>query len=137
MGRTIIQFELSNYADIIAVDEGRLTPDKIRKVMMSGVIDTGAAMLVLPKSVVDYLGLTLDSQATVRYADHRREVRDIVRNANVRIAGRGQMFHAIVEPNRTDALIGAIVLEGLDLIVDCKKQCVEPREPERILAEVE
>jgi hypothetical protein len=42
-----------------------------------------------------------------------------------------------VEPNRTDVLIGAIVLEDLDLLVDCRTQTLRPRDPGGIIAEIE
>lgn len=47
------------------------------------------------------------------------------------------MFNAIVEPQRDSALIGAIVLEDLDLIVDCTTQQLVPRDPERIVSAIE
>lgn len=34
-----------------------------------------------------------------------------------------------IMPKREDALIGAIVFEALDLLVDCKRQRVVPRDP--------
>jgi hypothetical protein len=42
-----------------------------------------------------------------------------------------------VEPKRKDALIGAIVLEELDLIVDGTRNEVRPRDPDRIISEIE
>lgn len=82
MGRTIVQVVLSNYRDLEMVEEGTLTPDKVRRVVIDGVVDTGAARLVLPLSVVQHLGLPVIGQSVVRYADHRREMRDIVKNAH-------------------------------------------------------
>ena len=38
---------------------------------------------------------------------------------------------------RQDALIGAMVLEQLDLLVDCTTQTLRPREPDSILTEIE
>jgi hypothetical protein len=34
-------------------------------------------------------------------------------------------------------LIGAIVLEALDLLVDCRTQTLRPRDPKEIIAEIE
>jgi predicted aspartyl protease len=137
MGRTIVTIELSNYADILDAERGRMTPDKIRRVALPAVVDTGAARLVLPASVAGHLGLPVTGQCTVRYADHRRELRDTVKDAHVQLAGRGSVFTAILEPNRTDALLGAIVMEELDLLVDCTGQKVIPRDSDRIFAEIE
>jgi hypothetical protein len=47
------------------------------------------------------------------------------------------VFSAILEPDRKDALIGAIVMEELDLIVDCTKNEVRPRDPDQIISEIE
>ena len=53
------------------------------------------------------------------------------------ILGRKNTFTAIVEPGRADALIGAIVLEALDMVVDCRTQSLHPRDPKHIIAEIE
>jgi hypothetical protein len=42
-----------------------------------------------------------------------------------------------VEPGRTDALIGAIVLEQLDFLPDCTHGELVPRDPNTIIAEIE
>ena len=47
------------------------------------------------------------------------------------------VFTADVEPGRTDALIGAIVLEELDFVPDCTRQALLPRDPHGLFAEIE
>ena len=81
-------------------------------------IDTGAIMLVLPKSVVDELKLPVQRTTTVKYANEETAERDIVWGVELEICGRKGVFEAVVEPKKTYALIGAIVLETLDLIVE-------------------
>ncbi len=44
---------------------------------------------------------------------------------------------AVVEPARTNVLLGAIVLEAFDLLVDCPQQKLHPRDPDHIIAEIE
>ena len=46
------------------------------------------------------------------------------------MAGRESVFNAIVEPDRESVLIGAIVLEDLDFLVDCVGQRLVPRRSE-------
>ena len=137
MGRTSMDFEIRNYADVHDYEAGRLPFDRIRRTTISGIVDTGAARLVLPSSAVAILGLPVVGQSSVRYADHRRSNRDVVRDAQVLLLGRSGVFQAIVEPSRTDALIGAIVLEDLDLLVDCVRQRLIPRDPNTIITEIE
>lgn len=44
------------------------------------------------------------------------------------------IFEAIIEPGRDSALIGAIVLESRDLVIDCPHQTLCPRDPKRIIS---
>ena len=61
----------------------------------------------------------------------------LVSNVWLQLLGRHSVFSAVIEPDREDALIGAIVLEELDLLVDCGTQSLYPREPDAILTEIE
>ena len=60
----------------------------------------------------------------------------MVEQAWVEIMGRHGTFRAIVAPNRREPLIGAIVLEDLDLLVDCSKQRVHPRDPQHMTGNI-
>ena len=102
-----------------------------------GVVDSGASDLVLPQAVVRQLGLRSTDQVEVRYADGRTATRDLVDGVDVLILGRHALFSAVVEPKRRTALVGAIVLEALDLLVDCRTQTLQPRDPTGIVAEIE
>lgn len=94
-------------------------------------------MLVLPQATVKKLGLSLGGSVKVRYADGRRAARREAKPVLVRLAGREDIFSAIVEPKRQTALVGAIVLEALDLLVDCQSQRVVPRDPSGAVYEIE
>jgi predicted aspartyl protease len=137
VGRFSIEFELTNYEDVVQTRTGHLAPEKVRRRRVAGVVDTGAARLVLPQSVAEEIGLRGTGPIPVRYADGRREHRPLVVDAQVEIQARSGVFSAVLEPGRTDARIGAIVLEELDLIVDCTGQKLLPRDPEGPLAEIE
>jgi hypothetical protein len=51
--------------------------------------------------------------------------------------GRHGTFTALVEPQRETALLGAIVLEDLDLLVDCPSDRVVPGDPNIQVHEIE
>ena len=61
----------------------------------------------------------------------------MAKDAFIRLEGRTGVFKAILEPARTDALLGAIVMEDLDLLVDCSNQRVYRRDPDTVITEVE
>ena len=73
----------------------------------------------------------------VTYANGRSALCAEVSNVHVRILGRASVFDAVVEPKRNTALIGAVILETLDFLVDCSKQRLLPRDPDHIMAEIE
>jgi predicted aspartyl protease len=114
-----------------------LPEDQVRKQTVSGVVDSGAAKMVLPQTLVKQLGLPLGNKIKVRYADGRRSQRRQAEAVYVELMGRHGTFTAIVEPNRENALIGAIVLEDFDFLVDCQHQRLIPRNPDGPLFEIE
>jgi predicted aspartyl protease len=137
VGRFSIDVEVANYGDIELATSGHLPEAQVRRETIRGVVDSGAAMLVLPQAVAKRLGLRLGRTAKVRYADGRRAQRREATGVYLKLLGRETTLPALIEPNRHDALIGAIVLEALDLLVDCKTQQVVPRDPSGPIYEIE
>jgi len=137
VGRISVEIEVANYGDLTLMQRGLLPPDQVRREMVQGVVDSGATKLVLPQSVVKRLELPQGDPILVSYADGRRTQREGADGVYVQLLGRHGTFSAIVEPRRKTALIGAIVLEDLDLLVDCKSQQVVPRDPHGAIHEVE
>jgi predicted aspartyl protease len=138
MGRFSVDIEIANNEDLVEVRRGQLEADKVRRMTVRGVVDSGATRLVLPQAVAKELGLPVkNKKIRVRYADGPRGLRSEVEEARVYLLGRDGVFSAVVEPNRDSALIGAIVLEDLDLLVDCTKLCLVPRDPDYIVSEIE
>jgi clan AA aspartic protease len=135
--RIKVDFEIANVGDVEAAAQRNLRSDQVRRVTIRGIVDSGATRFVLPAAVVKQLGLRLSGKTRVRYADGRSAVRNIAQGAFVTLERREATFTAIVEPKRETALIGAIVLEELDLLVDCTHQRLVPRDPRYPIAEIE
>ncbi len=100
-----------------------------KKVEVEGVIDTGATMLVLPQNIINKLNLR-----------KMREVKtkSIYGIVTVELCGRAGEFNVLAEPEGTQPLVGQIILEQLDLIVDMSKKRVipNPRSPEMPMVEI-
>jgi predicted aspartyl protease len=137
VGRFSVEFEVANYADVIRAQDGTLPPDQVRRETLQGLVDSGVPKLVLPQAVVKRLGLPLGDPIQVRYADGRRARRREACGVFLKLLGREETFSAIVEPRRSTALIGAMALEGLDLLVGCQAQRVVPRDPRGPIYEIE
>jgi predicted aspartyl protease len=137
MGRIVVDFVVASNRDVLNAGPTDRIPESIPHLALRGVVDTGAARLVLPGRVLTQLTLEPAGSAEVRYADNRRATRPRFSNVWVRLLDREGVFSATIEPDREDALIGAIVLEELDLIVDCATQTLHPRNPDHIVTEIE
>jgi predicted aspartyl protease len=137
MGRFSVKLKLANEQDMFLESKGLLAPEMVRRAEIDGMIDSGATRLVLPEKVGRDLGLPEGNTVVVRYADNRTADRLSVHNVWLKIDGREAAFSAVLEPNRTTALVGAIVMEELDLVIDCISQKLTPRDPDHVIAEIE
>jgi len=61
-------------------------------------------------------------RAIVTYADERREERPIAGIVTVRVGNRSTNVNCIVGPPSSEPLLGQVVLETMDLLVDCTEQ---------------
>jgi hypothetical protein len=73
----------------------------------------------------------------VTYANRQSTRRDKVEGVYLELLGRHGVFTAHLEPKRDSALIGAIVLEELDLLIDSRNERLYPRDPEMQTTEAE
>ncbi len=137
VGRFSVDLEIANNDDLALVRRGLLAATEVRRETIRGVVDSGATKLVLPADVVKRLGLPLGKPVKVTYADGRKAKRNRAEEVFVELLGRHGTFTAVVEPGRETALVGAIVLEDLDLLVDCVAQQLVPRDPRGETFEIE
>ena len=97
---------------------------------MEALVDTGAVRMALPEDIVRFLDLpTLDTVVATLATNETRTL-EIAGPFILEILGRKIATDCFVLPATSQALIGQLVLEGLDLIADCPKHEVYPRHPE-------
>jgi predicted aspartyl protease len=137
VGRIKVDVKLANKLDVEKAKAGDIPKDRVRQLTIEGTVDTGASYLVLPAKVAKDLGLPKVGKTKVRYADPRVATRDMVELVELELLGRRGTFRAMLEPNRTTVLLGALVLEDLDLLIDSRRERLYPRDPEGFTAEVE
>lgn len=130
MGEIVAQVELENPGDRALAQRGYGPESGVRRSNVDAVVDTGAVMLVLPRNVVERLGLETQRTVVVTYADERREERPVAGPVTVRIGNRFMNTDCVVGPPLSEPLLGQIVLEALDLIADCTNRTLTPRFPD-------
>jgi clan AA aspartic protease len=126
-GEVIIPVLLENLADRLDASAGRLSEDRVRRVLLDMTVDTGATSMLLPQEVVDELGLEVLGSTNVAYADERRATLPIAGRMVVTVAGRQADARCIVGPRGSEPLLGQLVLEETDLLVDCRRGTLTPR----------
>jgi clan AA aspartic protease len=131
------KIKLENAVDLASARTGLLRPDQVRSLEMEGLVDTGATLLVIPEEAAAFLGLPTVGTRPIRLADGRIRSFPVVGDLRIEILGRDMSTDAVVMPIGTTILIGQVVLETLDLVVDTKSRdvLVNPAHPDGPLAE--
>jgi len=140
MGKVWAEVELFNAGDEYMFKEGKLPAGKIRKIDVKALVDTGATMLLLPEKDIQRLGLRLSRTVKSRVADGRLVERKIYGPVTVKVFKRTMQTEAAAGAPNLPPLLGQIPLEGLDLLVDAKNQCLilnpESPDPEMALIDI-
>jgi len=112
--------------------------DPNQSVEVDACIDTGATMLVLPQNIVNELKLMKVRETTVKYANNQRQQKSIYTGLLMEIKGRIGGFEVLAEEEGTEPLVGQIVLEALDLVVEPRTHSLipNPRSPEMPMVEI-
>ena len=128
MGDVYVEIILENYKDRILSESGYLEPENIRSEKVKVLADSGSTMLVLPQDLVERLGLEIKKdKIIVTYTDERKEERPVARILMVKVGDRSMETDCVVNPPASEPLLGQIILERLDLLVDCKEGKLVPR----------
>ncbi len=140
MGKVISKIKLTNKDDLVMLEKGYITKDKVRSIVTEGLVDTGATYLCLPEEIVDQLGLEIVKEVTANYADGSKKKKKIADGVRITFMdhGREATVMCVVENRGTQILIGQIPLEYTDLHPDCVKEKLEvnPDSPDMPLIEI-
>jgi hypothetical protein len=99
----------------------------VRRALVKVAGDTGAVMTMLPQDLVEALGVRVRRTAVVTYAGERNELRPVAGPITVIVAKRSATVECVVGPPTSEALLGQIPLEAMDLLIDCNQQRLMPR----------
>ncbi len=133
MGDVRVAVWLENRSDRLDVIHGRIDETRVRRFEWPALVDTGATDLVLPEEAVEALGVQVDGEIDIEYADGSIHSRPMAHDVTITIEGRAVTLSVVVGPPGTTALVGQVVLEMTDLLVDCGRRRLVPRRPLRPL----
>lgn len=127
MGEVRVEVKVENYEDRVLHQARKLPAKKVRFRQIDAVVDTGAVLNLLPQDLVEALGIRLTGKTIVQLANDQRVELDRAEAVRLTLAGRSTVSDCLVGPPGCTPLIGQIVLEALDLIVDPAQRTVTVR----------
>ena len=127
MGEVRAKLILENEGDRVLAEAGHLDSTQVRRVEIDALVDTGAVMLLLPQDIVEALGLRLDGKMIVTLANEEKIELQRARLLSLTLGDRQMDTDCLVGPPQCEPLVGQLVLERLDLIVDPVKRVISPR----------
>ena len=94
---------------------------------VDALVDTDAVLPLLGRDIVDKLDLAITRKAIVTLANETSEEMDVAGPISLAIGDRQSYFECLVGPVLVEPLLGQVVLEVLDLVVDSPRHTLSPR----------
>ena len=122
MGLIYADIILKNVSDVIAEKRGYIKKPEVRQTNVRAMVDTGTLMFVINEEVRQILGLKTEGEKQVSLANETIEVCKVTEPVEIHWKNRYTVVQALVLESANEVLLGAIPLEGMDLMVNPVKQ---------------
>jgi clan AA aspartic protease len=118
MGTFTEEIALANARDIGNARDGVIPDAKIRRITVDAMPDTGAWTLIINEETRQKLGLAILETVQSSLMDGSNAHCGLTEPVEIRWKDRRTSQEAVVLPESKDILLGALPLEGMDLMVD-------------------
>lgn len=122
MGTVYTEITLKNAEDGILAKKGLLKKHEIRQLTINALVDTGAWTMVINEETREKLGLEAERTAPGYLADGRKEQYKLAGPLEIIWKNRNVICDAVVVPNASENLLGAIPLEAMDLTINPRNE---------------
>ena len=123
MGTVYAEITLKNAGDVSEFQRGHIGEQEVRSVTVTAMVDTGCGSLVITEQVREKLGLAIEELCNVELANGGKEECSLTEPVRICWKNRHTACQALVLPGAAgEVLLGAIPLEGMDLLVDPVRQ---------------
>lgn len=127
MGQVPVRVPLSNARERVMARLGHLAPEAVHTCEVEARVDTGTRRSGVPPAVAEALGLVRMGRTEAQMADGRWGEAEVSEAVEVRLmAGVERSTVVPMLIMGETVLLGAIVLEGMDLLVDCPRGQLVP-----------
>jgi len=122
MGTVHAEITIRNSADVVNAERGLIREEEIRSIAVTAMVDTGAGTIVINEEQYLELGLSAYREGSALLADGRRISCQITHPVEILWKDRGTSCEAVVIPGAKTVLLGAIPLEGMDVMIHPQRQ---------------
>ena len=122
MGYVYADIELTNEDHVVLHRHGILPENEVKKVTCKALVDSGAWDLVINEEIQKQLNLPFLERRAVEMADETIREVDVVGPIEVRFQHKRTIVDAVIMPGTSEVLLGAYPMEGLDVMIDPKRE---------------
>ena len=116
MGIVHTEITLKNVLDEGNARHGNIRPEDVRTETVTAIVDTGSLNLFITEELRQKLGLEIKGEKTAHIANGQRTICKMTEAVTVYWKDRDTVVPAMIIPGAEKVLLGAIPLEGMDLI---------------------
>ncbi len=117
MGRLIVEVTVENVEDLRQAQRGEIPAEKVRRLAVSALVDSGATFFCMPESLVRQLGLPFNRERETRTVTGPLKLR-VYGGARLTVQGRDCDEEILALPEGRQVLLGQVPLEKMDWWID-------------------
>ena len=131
MGLIYADIELINADDLSDARRHIIGQEEVKRMHLNILVDTGSYLLAINETIQAQLQFSVLDKKKAQLADGRILECDEVGPVELRFKNRSTTCRAMVLPGDCEPLLGAIPLEGMDVLIDPLRQqlIVNPEHP--------
>ena len=122
MGYVYAEIELRNEDHVVLHRHGVLPESQIKKITCNALVDSGAWDLVINEEIQKQLDVPVIERRAVEMADETVMEVDVAGPIEVRFENKRTIVDAVIMPGTSGVLLGAYPMEGLDVMIDPKRE---------------
>lgn len=131
MGLIYAEIELINGEELGLVRRNLMDKDEVKRIRVNALVDTGSYMLAINENIQEIMNFPVVERRRAQLADGTIKECDVVSSVELRFKNRRTMCNAMILPDDSEVLLGAIPLEDMDVIIHPLRQelMVNPEHP--------
>jgi clan AA aspartic protease len=131
MGLVYADIELINGDDLALARRNMMDQDEVKRMRVNILVDSGALMLCINENIQEQLQLQVVEKRKAQLANGHIVECNVVAPVEIRFENRQTTCRAMVLPNDSEPLLGAIPLKDMDVLIHPQRQelIVNPDHP--------